>query len=240
MTIIDHLFFFGLAVIYPIMAHVNFRKLTQRIAAGEEIGPMTIYRSTMIGHWALFAVGLAIWLFTDRAWEALGFSLAVDTGFLAGLALTAVAIVILVWQFGRLDGTDEKTRARVGKEIGDLEALIPRNDRELRHFYALSGTAGIVEETLWRGYLFWYLGHIMPLWSAAIVTALLFGFGHAYQGLANVPKVALVGGLLAGLYILTGSVWLPMLLHAVFDAVQGRAVYGVLSHASQPQSVPAQ
>ena len=60
----------------------------------------------------------------------------------------------------------------------------------------------------------------MPLWGAAIVTSLLFGFGHIYQGVANVPKVALVGGIFAGLYILAGSLWLPMILHAVFAVVE--------------------
>jgi membrane protease YdiL (CAAX protease family) len=89
-----------------------------------------------------------------------------------------------------------------------------------------------VEETLWRGYMFWYLGHLMPLWAAAIVTSVVFGFGHIYQGIANVPKIILVGGVFAGLYLLTGSLWLPILLHAVFDAVQGRAVCRLLSNAS--------
>ena len=96
----------------------------------------------------------------------------------------------------------------------------------------VSATAGIVEETIWRGFMFWYLGHVMPLWAAAIVTSVVFGFGHIYQGVANVPKVALVGGVFAGLYLLTGSVWLPIVLHAVFDAVQGKAVYRLLSSAS--------
>jgi len=33
------------------------------------------------------------------------------------------------------------------------------------------------------------------------------------------PQVGLV---LAGFYLLSGSLWLPMLLHAAIDAVQGR------------------
>ena len=79
----------------------------------------------------------------------------------------------------------------------------------------------------------------MPLWGAAIVTSVIFGFGHIYQGVANVPKIVLVGGVFAGLYLLTGSVWLPMLLHAVFDAVQGKAVYRLLSSASVSPSSAA-
>jgi membrane protease YdiL (CAAX protease family) len=135
-------------------------------------------------------------------------------------------------QYGDLDSATEKTRESVRRQIGELEAMMPRNNKELGRFYAVSATAGIVEETLWRGYMFWYLGHTMPLWAAAIVTSVIFGFGHIYQGIANVPKITLVGGVFAGLYLLTGSLWLPMLLHAVFDAVQGRAVSRLLSSAS--------
>ena len=239
MTIIDHLFFFGLAVIYPIMACSSFRKLKRRIAAYESISPAEIYRSTIIGHWILFVIAVGIWRVTDRAWDALGVSWNVDTGLLIGLALTAVAIVILLRQYGRLDGTDEQTRESLREQLGDLDIMMPRNRRELWLFYAGSATAGIVEEMLWRGYMFWYLGHVMPLWGAAIVSSVIFGLGHIYQGMANVPKVALVGGFFAGLYLLTGSLWLPMLLHAVFDAVQRRAAYSALSRASQSQSVPA-
>ena len=68
----------------------------------------------------------------------------------------------------------------------------------------------------------------MPLWAAAIVSAIGFGLAHAYQGAANVPKITLVGAVFAVLYYITGSLWLPMILHAVFDMLQGRTVYELL------------
>lgn len=236
MTIIDHLFFLALAVAYPVASYISFKRLLRRIAAGQVVGPTEIYKSTLISHWTLFGMTLAIWLATSRSWAALGFGSDIDAGFLLGLALTAAAIVVMMRQYGGLDDASEKTRESLRRQIGDLEFMMPRNNAELRRFYAVSATAGIVEETLWRGYMFWYLGHVMPLWTAAIVTAVVFGFGHIYQGVANVPKITLVGGVFAGLYLLTGSLWLPMLLHAVFDAVQGRAVCRLLSSASATPS----
>lgn len=239
MIIVDHLFFLFLAVVYPITSFFSFRRLARRIAAGELIGPTKIYNSTLMGHWAMFAAGLAIWVFAGRSWGALGFEWNVDTGFLIGLALTVAAIVILVWQYGSLGNASEKTQRSLLRQLGELEILMPRNNNELRRFYAVSASAGLVEETLWRGYMFWYLGHVMPLWAAAVVTSVVFGLGHVYQGVANVPKIILVGGVFAGLYLLTGSLWLPILLHAVFDAVQGRAFYTILSTGAQPQPTPA-
>jgi membrane protease YdiL (CAAX protease family) len=231
-AIIDHLFFLALTIAYPITGYISFRRLMRRVAAGQVVSPSTIYKSTLISHWTMFGMALAIWLATGRSWAALGFGWEVDTGFLIGLALTAAAIVIMMRQYGDLDSATEKTRESLRRQIGELEIMMPRNSKELGRFYAVSATAGIVEETLWRGYMFWYLGHVMPLWAAAIVTSVIFGFGHIYQGVANVPKITLVGGVFAGLYLLTGSLWLPILLHAVFDAVQGRAVCRLLSSAS--------
>ena len=238
MTVIDHLFFLFLAVAYPVASYISFKRLLRRIAAGQVVSPTEIYKWTLINHWVVFGIALAIWLATGRSWAALGFGWDIDTGFLLGLALTIAAIIVMMRQYGGLDNASEKTRQSLRRQVGDLEFMMPRNSTELGSFYAVSVTAGIVEETLWRGYMFWYLGHVMPLWAAAIVTSVVFGFGHIYQGVANVPKITLVGAVFAGLYILTGSLWLPILLHAVFDAVQGKAVFRLLSSTSAtPSSV---
>ena len=228
MIVFDHLFFIGLAVVYPVLSWLSYRKLCRRMAAGEVINPVEIYRSTIAALWSLFGIAIVLWLLTDRSWHELGLGLNVDAGFVIGLLLTIGAIAAVVRQFGGMDAADDKTRKAWRRQLGDLRVIVPRDDRQLRLFYAMSATAGIVEETLWRGYLIWYLGHAMPVWAAAIASAVIFGFGHAYQGTASVPKIALVGGVFAALYLLTGSVWLPMLLHAIFDAVQGRAASRVL------------
>lgn len=239
MTFIDHLFFVALNVGYPIASFFSFRRLMRRVAAGETVSPMEIYRSTLIGHWILFGIALAIWLGTNRSWDALGFGLDVGAGFLLGLALTVAATVALIWHFSRVTPGDQEARATLRHQLGDLAVMLPTNRKQLRAFYAVSATAGIVEETLWRGYMFWYLGHVMPLWVAAIVSSVVFGLLHIYQGTANALRVIPIGAVLGGLYLLTGSVWLPIILHAVFDAVQGRGIYSALSRAPQPQSAPA-
>jgi membrane protease YdiL (CAAX protease family) len=85
-----------------------------------------------------------------------------------------------------------------------------------------------VEEILWRGFLIWYCDQYLPLWTAALLVTLAFALAHAYQGLAQLPAIVLVGGAFAGLYLLTGSIWLPIVLHAAIDILQGRMVYEVL------------
>lgn len=72
-----------------------------------------------------------------------------------------------------------------------------------------------------RGYLMAYIDHFFGLAAAVVVSSLVFGLGHLYQGLPGVLKTTVVGLVVAGLYVLSGSLWLPMLLHAFVDLNAG-------------------
>ena len=227
MIIIDHLLFLVLTVVHPVAGYISFRRLLKRVEAGEHVPRTTIYDSTMIGHWILFGVTIAIWAGADRDWQWLGLGGTLDSRFFAGAILTLIGIAFLVLQVRQAAGarTDELevTRAQIGK----LEFIIPRNGNELGRFYGLSLTAGIVEEVLWRGFMIWYLDQFMPLWGAAVISTVGFAAAHAYQGAANLPRILLVGAVFAGLYLLTGSIWLSIVLHAAVDMLQGRTAYEV-------------
>ena len=61
-----------------------------------------------------------------------------------------------------------------------------------------------------------------------------FGFAHAYQGPANLPRLMLVGAVFSGLYLLSGSLWLPIVLHTAIDVFQGRVAYTVIQRTVKP------
>jgi membrane protease YdiL (CAAX protease family) len=239
MTFVDHLYIFILVVAHPIAGYIGYRRLLRRIAAGEHIERSSLYNVTMIGHWTLFGVALAIWIATERTWTSLGFGFEADFRFLAGIILTAIGIGLLMAQVRQLRQADDGEVRSLREQLGDLIVIIPRNGNELGRFYGLSITAGIVEETLWRGFLIWYLAHVMPLWAAAVLSAIGFGIAHAYQGPANVPRITLVGAAFAGLYLLTGSLWLPMILHAAVDILQGRVAYEVVRKTGDDEAEPS-
>ena len=239
MTIIDHLYALTIAVIVPVTGYITFNKLVRRAAAGEAIDLEQLYNSTIATQWALFAVLMIGWDVADRHWADLGFSLAVDYRLLLGLALTFVAIVFMVQQLRRLGSADAEAMQGLRGQLGKLEFIFPRTESELSRFTAVSITAGIVEETIWRGFMIWYLSQLMPVWAAAVVSTVGFGLAHAYQGASNVPKVILVGAAFTLLYLLTGSLWLPMVLHAVFDIVQGRAAFGIIRSAAPAAESPS-
>lgn len=102
--------------------------------------------------------------------------------------------------------------------LGNIASLLPRNRPELRWGAALSVNAGIVEEALFRLALPALLVVVTgePI-SAFVLAALIFGALHAYQGWVGVVATSVVGLLFTVLYVLSGSIVLVMLVHALFD-----------------------
>ena len=74
----------------------------------------------------------------------------------------------------------------------------------------------------------WYLVQFMPLWVAVIVSSVAFGLGHSYQGAAGGLRCGLVGLVFAVFYVVTGSIWLPIIAHAILDILQGAALFELL------------
>ena len=85
----------------------------------------------------------------------------------------------------------------------------------------MSINAGITEELIFRGFLLWYLEPFVGIAGAAVLAVVAFTLAHAYQGVAHVPALALASTYFVGLYLGTGSLLLPVVLHAVIDVMQG-------------------
>ena len=109
-----------------------------------------------------------------------------------------------------------------------------------RAFDAVSVTAGVCEEVIFRGFLIAYLMAALgaPFWVAGLLSSVIFGFAHAYQGPAGIPRTAAVGGMLAILYGLTGSLWAPIVAHAVIDITSGRIAFAAFTENTPDRSSP--
>jgi membrane protease YdiL (CAAX protease family) len=57
----------------------------------------------------------------------------------------------------------------------------------------------------------------LNLTLALAISAVVFGLGHLYQGAARATSTVVIGLLFSVLFLLTGSLLLPMILHAVID-----------------------
>lgn len=85
--------------------------------------------------------------------------------------------------------------------------------------------AAVLEELLFRGILFRWIEQFAGSWAALAITAALFGLAHRANPNAtwfSSFSIAMEAGvLLAGAYMLTRSLWLPMGLHAAWNFTQG-------------------
>lgn len=218
---LDHLLVAVLLVGLPLGAVHSRRSVEREIAAGRPIERRRLYANTMLAQWSLALVAVITWIVAERSWRTLGLGLALHWRFWVAAALTACAVGVLVQQLVRAH-RDPGFAARVAASAKSVEFLLPVNEAEYRAFSALGLTAGLVEELLCRGYLVWYLDAFMPLGLAGVAAAAAFGIAHAYQGAKNVALTGGAGLVMAGLYFLSGSLWLPMLLHAATDLLQVR------------------
>jgi membrane protease YdiL (CAAX protease family) len=102
--------------------------------------------------------------------------------------------------------------------IGDIHALLPRNRAELKFGWALSINAGVVEELLFRlampALIFAVVGDALVAISVSLV---VFGALHAYQGVGGVIGSFVIGVVLMAVFLATGTILWPILVHAVFD-----------------------
>ncbi len=210
-----------LAVVVPIWGIRDFRDLLRRIEAGDTGARLRFYRKTLVWQWVLTAILLAWWLLAGGTAEAGGLLPAAEgrQWWVVGLGLAMT--VFLVLQMRTVVRSPEQLE-QMHRKMGELSGLAPQSPAEDRAFVAVSVTAGICEEILYRGLLLAVLSVSMGTWPAVLLSSVIFGLGHAYQGWTGFLRTGAVGLVLAALLVFTGSLYVPMLVHAVLDITSGR------------------
>ena len=229
---VDHVFILLLFLVQPVYGAFEARRYDARERAGEPFDRILFYRQTA-------ALGVA-WYMLGRPISDLGFVTPGGAGFWGGLILLGAMIVYLLygWRWAARASDTEKTKTV--ESIGKTIRYLPHTPRELRNFVGISITAGIVEEIVYRGFVLWYLGQVMPLWAAVTVSSVAFGLAHSYQGPSGALRCGLIGLGFAVFYVLTGSIWLPIVAHILLDALQGGAILELLRKRDdglEPQTV---
>src|SRR5277367_1699749 len=113
----------------------------------------------------------------------------------------------------------ERTRARLQALS---EKILPRSKRERVPFFALAVTAGICEEFLYRGFAMAALARSgLPVWTTVVISSLLFGVAHLYQGRSGLLGTTLLGLIFGFARVGLGSLAPVMAWHAAVDVVAG-------------------
>jgi len=80
--------------------------------------------------------------------------------------------------------------------------------------------APISEELFFRGFMFAGLRSSMPIWPAAVISAIVWGSLHLTGGNVGVAvQIAIFGVVLAWLYERSGTLWAPVVAHAINNTI---------------------
>ena len=229
MLLVDHIIIALLLFVQPLYDTLGFRRYVSDVEDGKPLKTRELFIETIVRDWVALTMFLGVWIYLQRPFSDLGFVPPGGTGFWLALGLVIAALFSILNSNKSVQDATSDEREGFRKKLGPLQYFLPRDDRELKTFYGLSFTAGIVEEIIYRGFLIWYLALFMPIWAAAIASAVVFGICHSYQGLSGAFRTGFAGLIMGGLYLLSGSIWLPIIAHILGDALQGPMFVGILS-----------
>ncbi|MGW5266245.1 CPBP family intramembrane glutamic endopeptidase [Microbispora sp. NPDC004025] len=204
-----------LAFVAPLLGKRQYDRLARR-RDHEPRALVRAYRLWITEEWAWVAVTAAVLVLSPGARPAdLGFAMPSNFGAVApAVAGMSGALVISVAMARRLASSGREMPGQAG-----VRELLPRTSAERWHALAMSVTAGVCEEIVYRGLLIALgVGALGLSTTAAAALALaVFTAGHLYQGWRSMLAVALAGCALTSLYLATGSLLLPILMHVLID-----------------------
>lgn len=220
--VLDHLLIAFLVLVVPVAGARQLRRLEAAVDRGEPDARLRVYRRIVVHEVLVAGAVIAIWLLAGRGIAGLGLRWVGPGGAVwwLGWVLALGASAYLVIQMIVVTRTG-KGLEEVAEKASGLAVFLPHTGRELRMFRVLSLAAGIFEEIVFRGYAMAYLAPLGGAVGAVIGSSIVFGLAHRYQGWAGVGKTGAVGVVMGVLYLATGTLWAPMLLHAVLDVTSG-------------------
>lgn len=111
---------------------------------------------------------------------------------------------------------------RVAKISEGVKQLLPHTAPEIAVYLFVALTAGICEETIFRGYLQRQFTAITKSGAAgALIQGIVFGLAHAYQGWKMILIIAVYGCIFGALVLWRRSLRPGIIAHFLQDSVSG-------------------
>ncbi len=218
---LSYLYTFGIVAILLIFSLAGQDRM-ERVSHNR--GHVVLYVVTMIWEFVLlglvwFGARLAKLSFRDliggrwNKFEDFLLDVVIAVGFWV-VSLTMLAGLGYLMGLSKGAGPDEARKL--------LQMLAPRNVLELVLWILLSSTAGFCEEIIFRGYLQRQFASLTRnIWIGMLISAMIFGLSHAYEGRKRMVLIAIYGTLFGTLTILRKSLRPGMMAHAFQDTFVG-------------------
>jgi membrane protease YdiL (CAAX protease family) len=192
--------------------------LADHLSAAANPNRVRFYVLTLCFEWLLFVLvvagvrhsGAPVRLILGEQWRSVRQVLR-DIGIAAAFWIVSTGILFVLGWLLRITALGRK-----------VDFIFPHGGVEITLWIALSATAGICEETIFRGYLqrqFIALTKNVP--AGVLLSAAAFGVAHAYQGFRMVILIGLYGAMFGILAHWRGNIRPGIIAHAWQDSLNG-------------------
>lgn len=205
-----------------------WRRFARQAAVRPRQARLVLWKSWIGMLWWLALGVCGLWILEGRRWELLGLASPAGWRLWASAGLLLAVFAMYASTVARLFKIDASRKATLRDRFGSHAAMLPQTRPELAWFAALSLSAGVCEELVFRGYLVWAFQPVLGLWGAAVASCIAFALAHAYQGAKGVLGTGVIGTLLMAVVLASGSLLPAIALHALIDVAQGVVAWLVL------------
>ena len=200
-------------LLFPLFAIYGSRNIRQLLEEGST-NKTLIFRWTSIELIALGGIVMAPFWITGVSLDTIGLSFISNPLYVAILFTITAIVFWLLWQMK----INQETAETIKSQYDAISFLMPEQQGEYRLTVFVSYVAGIFEEIAYRGFLLWFLSGQMHIVPAIILANLPFAMAHLTStGVKNSFMAFILALVFTAAFLLTGSLWLPILLHILVD-----------------------
>ena len=197
---------------YPLYILLNSKKAIQYIKENPDKLAST-FRLTgiLLVTMSLIVLGSMVIVNVDFALIGLGF-INEPIWLLSLFGLSGIFFLLIQ----KMKIPDSKKESLV-KSYEGVQYIMPTTIPQYKWSVVISFVAGITEEIIFRGFLFWQVNQYTHWIFALLIVNLIFAVGHANTGFNNAIKTFGLGLFFSITYVITDSLWLAMLTHIMVD-----------------------
>ena len=197
---------------------------------------LVLYASTIAFQW--LAVAIVGWRVWARGYSAQQVGLVFHDRtklLIAGIAGAAMIATLQWLNLRRISRIPPESR---GPLQAIAERILPQTAVELPPYFALAITAGLCEEFLFRGFAMAVLANAgLTNWLVVLISSILFGLAHSYQGRGGIVMTFVVGLVLGASRLAYNSLVPAVFWHSAVDVVAGLAGRRYLKRGTMLQTV---
>jgi membrane protease YdiL (CAAX protease family) len=206
----------ALVILQPVRGRRRYERLLEAVRHDPE-ARIRHYRRGITAEWAAVGLVALIGLLTSRTPGSIGLTfhgLARERSEVLE-AVIVLALSAVVFRFG-----GGAIKAALRSQAKGFLALLPQRSDERWKFVGLAVTAGVCEEILFRGFGIAYVRWLWPSASHAplvVITSVVFGLAHLYQGPRGVILTGILGAVFAAMTLAGGTLVPAIIVHALVD-----------------------